>query len=121
MPTSWDCDWTTGRPFEEYCSNSEKQVGAWKPNYSVTPRKVVCAANRHRTKGIIICGARHWDKLMRAQVEALGEDYVSWDQGSIDQFGDWMGRKTAWNVALGQDQIRRAVGPEGTLFSENLY
>lgn len=93
----------------------------WKPDYSVTPRRVVCAANRHKTKGIIICGARHWDKLMRGQVNAMGEKPIGWDQGFVDQFGDWMDREEAWKVATDQNQITREVSSPGTLYSENLY
>ena len=89
----------------------------WKPDYTVTPRRVVCAANR-RMDGHIICGARHWDKVMRAQTN----DYKGWSQGFIDQFGDWMTREEAWKVAADQDQIRRRVGGDtGRLYSENLY
>ncbi len=98
------------------CSDSD-----WKPDYNVTPRRVVCAANRDRATGVIICGARHWDKLMRGQVEAMGLAYHGWDDGFVDQFGDFMDRKEAWLVAVDQEKIRRTVGPEGTLFSENLY
>ena len=92
----------------------------WKPDYKVTPRRVVCAALRNRTSGRIICGARHWDKVMRAQ-KLENESWKGWDQGFIDQFGDWMDRETAWRIACDQMQIRRLVGPSGTLFSENLY
>jgi hypothetical protein len=86
----------------------------WKPDYSVTPRRVVCAANRHKTKGIVVCGVRHWDKLMRGQVDAMGEKPIGWDQGFVDQFGDW-------KIATDQNQIVREVSSPGTLYSENLY
>ena len=92
----------------------------WKPDYSVTPRRIVCAANRHRDSGRIICGARHWDNIMRSQVKE-GEKFTGWDQGFIDQFGDFLDRQEAWIVAAEQDQIRRLVSATGTLYSENLY
>lgn len=91
----------------------------WKPDYTVTPRRVVCAANRRKSDGLIICGARHWDKVMRAQG---GCNFGNWDQGFIDQFGDWMTREEAWVVAVEQGQIRRQVdGDTKRLFSEHLY
>lgn len=102
------------------CASSEPD---WKPDYTKTPRRVVCAANRHRgNKLLIICGARHWDKLMRAQANAMGHDFKAWDQGFVDQFGDWMTREEAWIVAVDQNQVRRRCGGDGErLFSENLY
>ena len=93
----------------------------WKPDYSKTPRIVVCAANRHRETGLLLCGARHWDKVMRAQAVAAGLGFTGYDQGFIDQFGDFMDRETAWRVADIQGQIRNEVSTEGTLYSENLY
>lgn len=62
---------------------------------------------------------------MRAQIQAA-EGFDFWkaggsEQGFIDQFGDFMDRKEAWNVALEQNQIREEVSTHGTLYSENLY
>jgi len=51
----------------------------------------------------------------------MGEKPVGWDQGFVDQFGDWMDRKEAWKVATDQNQIVREVSSPGTLYSENLY
>lgn len=92
----------------------------WKPDYSITPRRIVCAANRNRESGRIICGARHWDNIMRASL-LPGEKFTGWDQGFIDQFGDFLTREEAWEVASEQEQIRREVSSPGTLYSENLY
>jgi hypothetical protein len=101
------------------CASSESE---WKPDYTKTPRRVVCAANRHQHSRLVICGARHWDKVMRAQAAALGTGFKEWDQGFIDQFGDWMTREEAWGVAVDQNQVRRRCGGDGKrLFSENLY
>jgi hypothetical protein len=101
------------------CASSESE---WKPDYTKTPRRVVCAANRHHHSRLVICGARHWDKVMRAQAVALGTPSEEWDQGFIDQFGCWMTREEAWIVAANQNQIRRRCGGDGErLFSENLY
>lgn len=95
----------------------------WKPDYSITPRRVVCAAVKKEDR--IITGARHFDNIMRNQIKAAeGLDF--WksgdvEQGFIDQFGDFMDRKVAWGVALEQNQIAREVSVPGTLYSENLY
>lgn len=93
----------------------------WKPDYSVTPRRIVCAAMEK--EGRIICGARHFDKIMRAQMEAT--EGVRWwkdcEQGFIDQFGDFINREEAWNIAVDRGQIYREVSYVGTLYSENLY
>jgi hypothetical protein len=90
---------------------------------------VVCAANRSRVTGKIICGARHWDSIMRQQVKwpteksaGLPEEWRGAEQGFIDQFGNFLTREEAYKVALGNGQIaRRCGGDNGTLFSENLY
>ena len=106
------------------CSASE-----WKPDYSITPRHIVCAAVIK--EGRIITGARHFDKIMRSQMKSA--EGVAWwqgcQQGFIDQFGDFLSRQDAWVVATGQAQIRREVSSirrevssTGTLlYSENLY
>ena len=99
----------------------DTEIQKWRPDYSVTPRLVVCAAMLK--EGRIVTGARHFDKIMRAQMEA--SEGIAWwkscKQGFIDQFGDFMDRTEAWNVAIAQGQIRREVSGPGTLYSENLY
>ena len=96
-------------------------VSDWKPDYTVTPRRVVCAAMLK--EGRIITGARHFDKIMRAQMTA--SEGIAWwrdcKQGFIDQFGDFMSRSEAWVVAVDQSQIRQEVSSPGKLYSENLY
>jgi hypothetical protein len=54
---------------------------------------------------------------MRSQTQ----EYKGWEEGFIDQFGDWLDRKEAWKIAEDQGQIRREVSTPGTLYSENLY
>ena len=93
----------------------------WKPNYDLCPRRIVCAAMRKG--GRVITGARHFDKVMRSQMNAT-EGILWWkdcDQGFIDQYGDFMTREEAWIVAENQGQIFREVSTPGLLFSENLY
>jgi len=95
----------------------------WRPDYSVTPRRIVCAAIKQMVTGRIITGARHFDKIMRAQIKAADgmKNWRSAAQGFIDQFGDFLNREEAWKIAEDQGQIRRQVSTPGTLFSENLY
>jgi hypothetical protein len=93
----------------------------WKPDYSVAPRRVVSAAMMR--DGRIITGARHFDRIMKAQMEAT-EGLKWWnscEQGFIDQFGDFMSREVAWVVAVHQKQIFQQCSAPGTLYSENLY
>lgn len=103
-------------------------------------RRVVCAAIRN-CKGQIVCGARHFDGVMRAQLDTskrrrYWKTYVKvfgriiWRcppvaQGFIDQWGVFMDRTEAWKVAMAAGQVMRRCGGDttdgGTLFSENLY
>jgi hypothetical protein len=84
-------------------------------------RKVVCAAIRNQSK-LIICGARHFDSIMCNQIESSTDDWDGAEQGFIDQFGFFMTREEAYDVAVEAEQIiRRVGGDEGKLFSENLY
>jgi len=83
-------------------------------------RYVVCAANRKAD--VIICGARHFDTVMRSNIKLLGLQFTAWEQGFIDQFGVFMTREEAFIVATDANQIRRRCGgDDGRLFSENLY
>lgn len=82
-------------------------------------RRVVCAALRNQD-GMIVCGARHNDAVMRAQMGSA--DWRKADQGFIDQYGVFMTREEAHKVAIEAGQIiRRCGGDEKRLFSENLY
>jgi len=86
-------------------------------------RRVVCAALR-RTDGLRVCGARHFDDVMRDQVKLNGGtvDWIGATQGFIDQRGVFMTREEALEVAKAAGQIRRRCGgDEKRLYSENLY
>ena len=90
----------------------------------VTPRVVVCAAIRSKT-GKLLCGARHFDEAMRSQFMVDGQrppEWLSAEQGFIDQFCVFMDRQEAWKVAEAAGQIKYELGhSKGTLYSENLY
>ena len=95
----------------------------WEENGLIKPTSfVVCAANRNKDSGRIICGARHWDNIMRSQ-KLDTEDFNRWDQGFINQFGEFLTREEAWDIAEKQKQIRHLCYEKqhGYLYSENLY
>lgn len=96
-----------------------------------TQRRVVCAANWHDDAGIVL-GARHFDFLMHRAIQIENDarfehcqeliDPIEWEQGFIDQRGEFMTREEAWTVAEAAGQILRRCGGDGTkLYSENLY
>ena len=90
-------------------------------------RRVVCAACKHGD--LIICGARHFDKVMNSQIRAMGQSHKpygsEWQQGFIDQYGVFMGRKEAMQIAKNAGQkidVERGCGGDSeTLYSEGLY
>ena len=106
----------------------------WTPDYSVTPQRVVCAANQHND-GFIVIGVRHFDNIMRDTINLRkelneNEDWHGCDQGFVNQFGNFLSREDAWVTACKANQIIRLVGSqtkedigkEGIkLYSENLY
>ena len=82
-------------------------------------RRVVCAAIR--INGIIICGVRHYDKMMHKVLELIKQDGKA-EQGFVDQYGVFMDREEAYQVAQAAKQIIYEIpGPKGMLFSEHLY
>lgn len=90
-------------------------------------RRIVCAACRSSKTGLMVLGPRHMDNVMRLHVE-LTPDHTYHDfdeQGFIDQWGVYMDRQEAWNVAEASNQIVHRCGGDtnkgGTLYSENLY
>jgi len=94
----------------------------------VVIRRVVCAACRN--EHLIVCGARHFDRVMNNQIRHLRPAYKTqhgsdWEQGFIDQFGKFMDRQEAMQVAkdAGQEiDIKRGCGGDATtLYSEGLY
>lgn len=87
---------------------------------------VVCSALRIQPpceKPRIILGVRHFDPLMRAQIER--DRFTGWktaEQGFVNAKGQFLNRALALHVALACGQRkRRCGGDEHRLFSENLY
>lgn len=80
-------------------------------------QRIVCAAMRAR-HGTIVCGVRHWDEIMHGAAHGKS----GWEQGFVDNRGQFLTREEARPIALAADQIiQRVGGDEGRLFSENLY
>lgn len=98
-------------------------------NVIIPGRVVVCAACKY--EDLIIAGARHFDSVMHSQLRALANAGISKEklgkppiQGFIDQFGKFMDRVEALEVAekAGQLNTRRSkTNPTTELFSEDLY
>lgn len=111
------------------CGDALKPNGCCPECLKKKPRVVVCAANRSKFTGKIICGARHWDSLMRGQVNfhragqtRMPREWVGAEQGFVDQFGNFMTREEAWKVAEDANQIKYSRNySKGTLYSEDLY
>lgn len=85
---------------------------------------IVCAANRDKESGLIVCAPRHYDPTMRAIIKATGIPPLNFseEQGFVDQWGNFFTRKQALDlVNLNGQMRRRCGGDEYQLYSENLY
>lgn len=102
----------------------------------LSPPRIVCSAIFFQDGEIVAIGPRHYDSIMRSQIEQFrysensGAIPISFIkkygvQGFIDQHGKTYNRKEAWVIAEAEGQIRMRVGGDGPdgygLFSENLY
>jgi hypothetical protein len=93
-------------------------------------RRVVCAAIR-AADGEILIGLRHYSPDMHRQIAARsdGEKFKRRgdnDQGFVDQWGRWMGREEAYQIAQANGQIVRPeccnpINGVMRLYSEGLY
>lgn len=95
-----------------------------------TQRRVVCAAIR-AADGDLLLGIRHYSPDMRRQIEQRMDGHKfkhrhDEDQGFVDQWGQWMSRIEAFEVAKANGQLYDpgacGVGLDGPrLYSEGLY
>ena len=93
-------------------------------------RRVVCAAIRS-SDGEVLLGIRHYSMDMHRQIAARVDGWkflhrLDNDQGFVDQFGKFMSREEAFQVAMAEGQIMRpeacGQGLDGPkLYSEGLY
>lgn len=105
-----------------------KPIEKWQPPKDIKPW-IVCAANKNRANGYIVCGARHWDNVMQKQIAVFYDTTVKsrgkdWEQGFIDQWGRFYNRKDAMKAVKESGQpfnAERNSGNGDILFSEGLY
>jgi hypothetical protein len=83
--------------------------------------KIVCAALRKHDH--IICGVRHFDELMVAQIQRDGRDWRMAEQGFVNNRYQFMTREEAWDLACRNGQYTgcqdRNMG--ALLYSEDLW
>lgn len=100
----------------------------WTDNGIKKPQQiVVCAACRFN--GVTLTGARHFDNVMLNQLENMKEgtkpskEGERWEQGFIDQFGDFLTREEAMTIVKenGQPFNTKRNGSDKELHSEGLY
>ena len=117
-------------------------------NEHLSKPRIVCAANRityvdrtGNTVQVVIAGARHCDGVMNpirklllpeihnrefgvvAEGDGLPSNFISEEQGFIDQHGTFYTREQAFVVATENKQIVRSGSWNNShrLYSENLY
>lgn len=92
--------------------------------------RVICAAVK-LNDGRILCGIRHFDKIMRDQI-TIGTPKGTPDkllpgavQGFVDNCGVFLTREEAWELAVSAGQFdpdsESYSGIRGTLFSEDVW
>ena len=106
----------------------------WEENGLTKPQEViVAAANRYTfgtnlPEGTLLVGARHWDNVMRQQYKLITrgekfEHHNKWEEGFINQFGEFRNREEALKIVLesGQPFDKERNGCTMRLYSEGLY
>lgn len=86
-------------------------------------QRIVCAANKNKKTEKIVCGARHFDKLMlHSIIEDPQGSWLDCEQGFVDQYGNFLNREEAYIIAQRQGQLMPHKSHiTGTLYSEDLY
>lgn len=86
---------------------------------------IICAAIKDNKTGHIFLGARHFDKIMRMQIEksCIKPEPPYTEQGFIDQFGEFISREDALEIVKNNGQPFNAKnnGSSKALYSEGLY
>lgn len=84
---------------------------------------IVCAAIRY-PNGVIVCGARHYDRVMHTVLEQLdktsGEYKAKGEQGFIDKYGTFHNRIDAKKIAAENGQVTDFICKD-VMYSEDLY
>lgn len=82
---------------------------------------IVCAAIKHKD-GTIFCASRHGSPAMIGQMQKAGASWHDCEEGFIDQFDRFWGRKEALAiVGITGQEVKYIEGGGGDLYSENLY
>ena len=92
-------------------------------------RRIVCAAIKAKNGPEVALGPRHFSPTMHDHITLYdyhgidSDKFKFGEQGFIDQFGEFMCRREAFEVAEEAGQIINTIGTEHTkeLYSENLY
>lgn len=83
---------------------------------------IVCAALK-LPDGTIVCGPRHFDQTMHATLERMDKVLATGkhraEQGFVDQWGTFLDRRAAMQVAVASEQVSEDAGD--ILYSEHLY
>lgn len=86
--------------------------------------RVVAAAVR-LSNGLVICGVRHFDGLMRAVIEQLDGSTAELVKGAIQGFVlsnyRFVDRDVAFKIANEAGQILEGEGRHGQLYSEDVW
>lgn len=97
------------------------------PASDIPQRRVVCAALRDEELDLNICSPRHFDMTMHYIICSMEPDIRaqirSGKQGFVDQWGIFMSREEAFEVATAAGQIIKKTGNPNSkqLFSEDIY
>jgi hypothetical protein len=87
--------------------------------------KIICAAARNNKTKSIICGVRHFDKIMSdACANYKSKTYRDWEQGFVDSYGNFLNRKEALQRCKEMKQPLINTDKswfKDELYSENLY
>ena len=98
------------------------QVAAFTP--LPLPLSIIAAAIRVEGRGVMALSppARHHDLIQQADALGLNGCVSGDDQGFMASDGRYVTRREAWMIADAASQInRQGGGPDGVLFSEDLW
>lgn len=107
------------------------EVAYW-DNDKKHQRRIVCAANRYKTKDgewLVIPSVRHYSREHRPILDGLNymlesEHAYDENQGFVDQYSNYWTREEALIIATHAQQIntvKKKTAPFDVLFSEDLY
>ena len=98
---------------KEWCDENREMI--------TQNQRIACAANRHKITGRIICGARHWDAVMRTS-KLDTEEWHEFDQGFMNQYCEFLTREEDWKIAEKNNQIIKLCydNQKDCLYSENI-